>query len=71
MGVMSTVIGNYLTVSELAEEMDVTVQRAHQLILKYEIPTFKPHARLTLIEKKDAAKLVKMQRPTGVHIDRR
>lgn len=64
-------IGNYLTVSELATEMGVTVQRAHQLIEKYDIPTTKPHARLTLIDKKDAAKLVKMQRPTGVHIDRR
>lgn len=68
---MATVIGNYLTVSELAKELGVTVQRTHQLIAKYKIPIEKPHARMTLVPKKSATMLLKMERPTGVHIGQR
>jgi predicted DNA-binding protein YlxM (UPF0122 family) len=68
---MSTVIGDYFTVSELAAELGVTRQRVHGLLHTYNIPIMKPHPRLTLIPKKEARRLLKLDRPTGRHVSQK
>lgn len=57
----------FMTVSEVAELLGVTVQRTHQLIAQFDIPTVVVHARLKLVHKEDAERLAKTPRPTGVH----
>lgn len=65
-------INGWIPVPEAAREhLGLTAQRLHQLIDRYEIPTIKAHTRLTLIRKSDVEKLSKMERPSGVHIERR
>lgn len=58
---------NYLTIAEVAKSMDVTVQRVHQLIKTYEITAIK-RGNMKFLKRKDANRLAKMNRPTGVHV---
>jgi hypothetical protein len=67
---MATMIGDYLTVSELADQMGLTPQRVHVILRTYDVPTIRPHKRLTLVPKAEAKKLLKLERPNGKHIEK-
>lgn len=68
---MASVIENKLmTIAEVAERLGVTVQRTHQLIETYAIPTVVVNPRMKLVSKVDVEKLANIPRPTGVHIGR-
>jgi len=64
-------IGEFLTVAELAESLGVTPQRCHAILRTYEVPVIKPHARLTLVPKTEARKLLRRDRPTGRHVEKK
>lgn len=59
-------LSEYMTMAEVAKMLRVTVQRAHQLVKTYEIPT-ETVSNLKLIKASDANKLARMDRPTGKH----
>lgn len=64
-------VDDLLTIAELATMLGVTVQRAHQLITRYDVPTVLVNARMKLVRLKDAESLLTMERPSGVHVERR
>lgn len=71
MGAMTEVIGKYLTVTEAAQELHLTSQRVRQLIKSGQLAGVPAHPRLTLIERKALDDFKKLDRPTGLNVDKR
>lgn len=61
----------YRTVSEAAEELGITVQRVRQLIAAEQLDAEKVHGRLWVIPTKELVKFGRIERPTGIHVDKR
>jgi excisionase family DNA binding protein len=59
------------SVREIAEQMGVTRQCVNRLIEKYGIPYRMHGSFMKSIADVDAQKLMAMDRPTGIHADRR
>jgi excisionase family DNA binding protein len=69
---MSTVLdGQYLTVSEAAEELSLSRQRVHGLIKSGQIPAETIHERLLVIPRTALDRFKKLDRPAGLHISQR
>ena len=58
-------VANFLTMSEAADELNVTRQRLHQLVKAYGLTVEKVHVRLTMIKRSELKKIPK-NRPNGV-----
>lgn len=59
------IAGEYLTVAEAAEQLNVSPQRVHALIRFYKVKVEQiAHGKLTLIPKSEFAKIPK-KRPSG------
>lgn len=72
MGDMPTVIANrYLTVTQAAAELHLTSQRVRQLIKSGQLKGEPAHPRLTLIDRKALDAFKKLDRPTGLNVDKR
>lgn len=61
----------WVTIREGADMVGVSVQRMHQLIETYELPTDAINPRLKVMRRADAERLKNMERPNGVRLDRR
>ena len=57
--------GKFVTISEFAGRLGVSVQRAHQLIDSYQIPTVPVNARLKLLRETDAKAFERSKRKTA------
>jgi excisionase family DNA binding protein len=69
---MSTVLdGQYLTVSEAADELGLSRQRVHKLIVSGQLESEAIHERLLVIPRKSLDAFKKLDRPSGLHIDQR
>lgn len=65
-------INGWLPLPEAARNiLGVTPQRLHQLIGKYGLKVERINPRLTMVKRREVEKLAAMERPSGVHIERR
>lgn len=63
--------GKYVTVTEAAGELGVSRQRVHGLIKSGQLTSEVVHGRLTVITRKSLDAIKKIERPRGVHVDKR
>ncbi len=63
-------IDNYISVSEAAGKLGVSVQRMHQLIATYKLIVESVNPRMKLIPAGELRKIPE-DRPSGVRLDRR
>jgi excisionase family DNA binding protein len=63
--------GKFVTVSEAAKELGLSRQRVHKLIQSGQMASEVVHARMRVIPRKSLDALKKIDRPHGVHVDKR
>lgn len=63
--------GTYVTVSEAAAELGISRQRVHGLIKSGQLVAESIHDRLLAIPRKSLDAIKKVERPVGVHLDKR
>ncbi len=63
--------GKFVTVSEAAKELGLSRQRVHKLIQSGQMASEVVHARMRAIPRKSLDALKKIDRPTGVHANKR
>ncbi len=63
--------GQYVTVTEAAEELGLSRQRVHRLIQGGQLPAEQVHDRLLVIPRSDLDRFKRVDRPNGLHIERR
>ncbi len=63
--------GTYATVTEAAAELGISRQRVHGLIKSGQLVAEAIHDRLLAIPRKSLEAIKKVDRPVGVHVDKR
>ena len=63
--------GKFVTIAEAAEELGISRQRVHGLIQSKQLTSEVVHARMRVIPRKSLDALKKIERPHGVHVDKR
>ena len=61
----------WMPVREAAEFLGLSVSRMHQLIEEYSLEIFELNPRYKLVKEEDVDRLAEMDRPDGIHKDRR
>jgi len=60
-----------MPIREAAEFLGLSISRVHQLIDEYDLEIFELNPRYKLVKEGDVDRLAEMDRPDGVHKDRR
>ena len=68
---MTVIAKKYYTVTEAADLLGLTTQRVRQLIQTGQIVAEKAHDRLWIVAVRELERFQNVDRPAGVHVDKR
>ena len=68
---MSVIANKYMTVTEVAEFLGISTARVRQILASGQLVGEKPHEQLWIVSLREVERFQEIDRPAGVHIDRR